>query len=86
MTSDGFINLVDSESLVPLTKPKKIHNMPILCAVFREESNMLITAGLDYKYNFVPLSSFSPVTAIKNLLMYMAIAILILLYFVDYLV
>ena len=47
---------------------------------------MLITSGLDYKYKFVPLSSFSAVREIKRLLMYIAITILILLYLVDYLV
>ena len=86
MTSDGFVNLVDSETLVPLTKPKKLHNMPISNVVFREDSNMIITSGLDYKYKFVHLSSFSAVHEIKKLLMYIAIMVLILLYFIDYLV
>ena len=86
MSSDGFINLVDLETLAPLAKPKKLHNMPISSAVFREESNTLITTGLDYRYNFVPLSSFSAMNEMKNLLMYMAIVILVLLYFIDYLV
>ena len=60
--------------------------MPISNVVFREDSNMIITSGLDYKYKFVPLSSFSAVHEIKKLLMYIAIMVLILLYFIDYLV
>ena len=78
--------MVDLETLTPLSKPKKLHNMPISSAVFREDSNTLITTGLDYRYNFVPLNSFSATAELKNLLMYMAIAILLLLYFIDYLV
>ena len=78
--------MVDSESLAPLTKPKKLHNMPISNVVFREESNSIVTSGLDYRYNFVPLSSFSAINEIKKLLFYMAIALLVLLYFIDYLV
>ena len=60
--------------------------MPISNVVFREDSNMIITSGLDYKYKFVPLSSFSAVREIRKLLMYIAIMVLILLYFIDYLV
>ena len=60
--------------------------MPISNVVFREESNMIITSGLDYKYKFVPLSSFSAVREIRKLLMYIAIMVVILLYFIDYLV
>ena len=86
MTSDGFVNLVDSDSLTPLTKPKKLHNMPISNVVFKEDSNVLITSALDYKYKFVPLSSFSAVHEIKKLLMYVAIMVLLLLYFIDYLI
>ena len=86
MTSDGFVNLVDSETLTPLTKPKKLHNMPISNVVFKEDSNMLITSALDYKYKFVPLSSFSAVREIRKLLMYVAIMVLLLLYFIDYLI
>ena len=86
MTSDGFANLFDSETLAPLAQPKKLHNLPISNVVFREDSNMLITSGLDYKYKFVPLSSFSAVREMKRLLTYIAIMILILLYLVDYLV
>ena len=86
MTSDGFANLVDIESLAPLTKPKKLHNFPISNVVFREDSNSIITCGPDYRYNIVPLSSFSAINEIKKLLMYMAIVILLLLYFIDYLV
>ena len=86
MTSDGFVNLVDSETLKPLTKPKKLHNMPISNVVFKEDSNVLITSALDYKYKFVPLSSFSAVREIQKLLMYVAIMVLLLLYFIDYLI
>merc|ERR1712060_221000 len=86
MSSDGFISLVDLETLAAEGKPRKLHNMPISSAVFREESNTLVTVGLDYRYNFVPLSSFSAFNEVKNLLMYMAIAVLVLLYFIDYLV
>ena len=86
MTSDGWVNMVDLETLTPLTKPKKLHNMMIQNAAFLEDGNALVTCGLDYRYNFVPVSSFSALTEIKNLLMYMAIIILVLLYFVDYLV
>ena len=60
--------------------------MPISNVVFREDSNMIITSGLDYKYKFVPLSSFSGVREIRKLLMYIAIMVVILLYFIDYLV
>ena len=60
--------------------------MPISNVVFREDSNMIITSGLDYKYKFVSLSSFSAVREIRKLLMYIAIMVLILLYFIDYLV
>ena len=60
--------------------------MPISNVVFREDSNMIITSGLDYKYKFVPLSSFSAVREIRKLLMYIAIMVVILLYFIDYLV
>ena len=60
--------------------------MPISNVVFREDSNMIITSGLDYKYKFVSLSSFSAVREIRKLLMYIAIMVVILLYFIDYLV
>lgn len=86
MSSDGFVNLVDLETLAPIAKPRKLHNMPVSSVVFREETNELVTAGIDYRYNFVSLSSFSAMTEVKNLLMYMAIVILVLLYFIDYLV
>ena len=86
MTSDGFVNLVDAESLVPLSKPKKLHNMVVSNVVFREDSNEIITSGLDFRYRIVSLSSFSAFNEIKKILMCMAIVILVLLYFIDYLV
>ena len=60
--------------------------MPISNVVFREESNSIITSGLDYRYCFVSLSSFSAINEIKKLFLYMGIVLLVLLYFIDYLV
>jgi len=66
-TSDGHVVLVDSDSLTVQSKPRKLHNMPITCVTFKDEDT-LITGSSDFTYNIVPLSTFSAVTSVKNLL------------------
>lgn len=66
MTSDGFANLIDSVTLRPIYKPKKLHNMPITSCAFQYETNTLVTASTDYTYKFTKLSDFSVLRAFKN--------------------
>lgn len=61
MTSDGFANLVDAETLRPVLKPKKLHNMPITSCAFQLDKNTLVTASTDYTYKFTNMSDFSAV-------------------------
>ena len=59
MTSDGCANIVDSETLRPVLKPKKLHKMPITSCAFQLNENTLVTASTDYTYKFTQLSDFS---------------------------
>ena len=54
MTSDGYVCLLDALSLQETTGKRKPHNMPITSVVFKDEENMMITAGIDYKYCVIP--------------------------------
>lgn len=56
MTSDGWVGIHDAVSLQETTGKRKLHNMPVTSLAFREEEDMIATAGLDYKYFFVPVS------------------------------
>jgi len=65
-TSDGFVVILDADSLKPALKPKKLSHMPITsCGFFQEE--LLVTASADYCYNLIPVSSFSVIGAVRNL-------------------
>jgi hypothetical protein len=82
-TSDGFAIILDADSLKPALKPKKLSNMPITSSGFFQEE-LLVSASADYCYNLIPLSSFSAVGAIRNLVIQIAVLLLILLFAVDY--
>jgi len=64
MTSDGFANLVSSDNLKPLLKPKKLHNMPITSCAFKADEKTLVTASTDYTYKFTRMSDFSVATTL----------------------
>ena len=56
MTSDGYICLLDAKTLKETSSKRKPHNMPITSVVFRDEENIMITSGIDYKYCIIPQS------------------------------
>jgi len=39
MTSDGYAIIVNTKSLKPVLKPKKLHNMPLTSCAFMPEKN-----------------------------------------------
>jgi len=84
MTSDGFANIVDAESLRPVTKPKKLHNMPITSCAFQPDRNSVVTASTDYTYKFTNLSDFSATRTFKNLILRLGLLFLILVFLADY--
>jgi len=69
MTSDGFANILDAETLKPLVKPKKLHNMPITSCAFQLDTNTLVSASMDYTYKFTRISDFSAVKTFKNMIL-----------------
>ena len=85
LTSDGIVNIVDSDSLASVCAPRKISTMPVTCAVYNGD-DMLITGSADYTYNLIPLNSFSALSAIRSLIVQMIILVLILLFAVDFFV
>ena len=67
LSSDGFVSIVDSETLQPVFQPKKLGTMPITSAVYYKDE-ILITGSADYCYNLIPLTNFSALNAVRNLL------------------
>lgn len=85
LCSDGHISLLDASNLTEITRKRRPHVMPITSIVFREEDNLIVTAGLDYKYCILPLTSTSFLDYGKTLMFNMALLVLILLYFAEWL-
>ena len=83
-TSDGWVSIYNGQTLQREINPQKHHNMPICNAKWVETQNTIVTAGSDFRYNLVNLRPASSTS--KRLLMQIALLILILLYFADYLV
>lgn len=85
MTSDGFANIVDAESLKSVLKPKKLHNMPITSCAFMLDTNTLVTASTDYTYKFTRLTDFSAVQTARNIAIRLGLLFLLLVLLADYL-
>jgi WD40 repeat protein len=84
MSSEGSAILVDAETLRPVNKPKKLHNMPITSCAFQKDKNTLVTASTDSTYKFTNLSDFSALQTVKNLILRLGILFLILMFIADY--
>lgn len=59
--------------------------MPITALVFLEEQERIITAGLDYKYVILPMSAGTWKGFFMKMMINIAISLLILLYFAEWL-
>ena len=82
--SDGFVNLVNADSLKPIQGAKKMHNMVVTGAAFYRDTT-LVTASTDYSYMFTPLSDFSLIRWLTKLLTQFGVLFIILLLVADYL-
>lgn len=85
LTSDGHVSIHDAGSLTEVTRKRKLHNLTITSLCFKEEEGIIITSGQDYKYCIVPLTAESTFAFARNMLLNMAILLLILLYFAEWL-
>ena len=85
-TSDGWVSLVDAGTLKETTPKRKVHNHVCSAVAFREDLSEIVTAGLDYKYFFLPMSSGSILGYIRDLFVNMILFMFILLYFAEWLV
>lgn len=51
LTCDGVCVLVDPNTLKPIKKPKKLHNMPITSVAFTSfDGDKVLTGSTDYTY------------------------------------
>ena len=85
LASDGHVSLLDAGSLEETTKKRQPHTMPITSCVFKDDEKMLITSGLDYKYCIIPQNPTSLLSYVRNMFLNMAILLIILLYFAEWL-
>ena len=85
MASDGHVSMHDALTLKETTNKRKPHVMPITSLVFKEEEQLIITAGLDYKYCILPQNASSMLSYVGALMVNMGILLLILLYFAEWL-
>jgi len=85
LTSDGHICLLDAGTLTETTSKRRPHVMPITAIVFLEEEERIITAGLDYKYVILPMSSGTWLGFFTKMAFNMGILLLLLLYFAEWL-
>ncbi len=85
LCSDGHLSLHEASSLNETTRKRRPHVMPITAAVFRDEEGTVVTAGLDYKYCILPQTSTSILDYGKTLLFNVALLLVILLYFAEWL-
>ena len=84
LTSDGYVSLLDAASLSETTSKRRPHVMPITSAVFLEDEQKIITAGLDYKYCILPMSASTWLGMVTKLLINMGFFLLLLLYFAGW--
>ena len=83
MYGDGHVSLLNSQSLKELTAIRKVHTMPVTGVVFKEEEEILITAGLDYKYCVVTNMFRAPVWhKLVNWVFYIGVLLVIVQYLV----
>lgn len=85
LSSDGFVTVVDCDTLRPVFQPRKLGSMPITSAVYYGD-DMLITGSADYCYNLLPLNTFSALNALRNLVIQIALLLLLILFAVDFFV
>ena len=87
MYGDGHVSLLEAHTLKETTQKRKVHTMPVTGVVFRDDEEVLITAGLDYKYCVLKNFYRAPMWhKLVDLMFYMGFLLVLLLYFAEWLV
>lgn len=58
--------------------------MPMTALAFKDGDGLIFTGSPDYSYNIVPISDFSIMKLLSNLVYKMAILFMVLIFIVDY--